>query len=126
VDLKDHFPMSSPTKMEKSCQYQEGMGSGNLKGGITRRIVARSASISYYDLFPKRNDQQTGMLLSGHKTASVYRRYKIPTEEVLRSAAEMLEKPSVQNPTVTKTGTMEVIDQNLSNVSDLKKRTSGA
>ncbi len=50
-------------------------------------------------------DQQTGMLLSGHKTAHVYKRYNIPTVEILRRAAEKLEKASVQNPTGTGTGT---------------------
>jgi integrase len=91
--------------------------------GVLLHDLRRSAIMTFSQ---KGIDQQTGMLLSGHKTASVYRRYNIPTEEVLRSAAEKLEKPSVQNPTDTKTDTMEVSDQNLSNLSDWKENISGA
>jgi integrase len=72
-------------------------------------------------------DQQTGMLLSGHKTASVYRRYNIPTQEVLRNAAAKLEAVAGTGSTSTgtATGTAEDSEENAPKTSSLLSGSSG-
>ena len=72
-------------------------------GNILIHDLRRSAIMNFSQ---KGIDQQTGMLLSGHKTASVYRRYNIPTEEVLRKAAEKLEGDSYSTSMGTVSGTV--------------------
>lgn len=57
-------------------------------------------------------DQQTGMLLSGHKTANVYRRYSIPTVDILRDAAKKLDAAEGLRVTGTISGTIEAFGKN--------------
>jgi integrase len=89
------------------------------KAGLAHILIhdlRRSAIMTFSQ---KGIDQQTGMLLSGHKTANVYTRYNIPTVDVLREAARKLDS------TGTISGTMEVLGENRSTVSTFKTSSSG-
>lgn len=78
-------------------------------GHVLVHDLRRSAIMNFYQ---NGIDQQTGMLLSGHKTANVYRRYNIPIIDTLREAAKKLDAASGLNVTGTISGTIEAFGKN--------------